>query len=131
MVNAKNAEVVNWLTQYGLNVSIQKPYSNKNNPEGRTALFGVIFEGKKDIFDALLANKIDVNLADIKGTTALMYAAQLGELEMLQKLLLASAHVNDKDFFGKTALCYVDIYLFNQNRKEIKSILQGYGAVCE
>lgn len=128
---AKDGSVIHWMAQNGVDVSVQKKYSNKNSPSGRTALFRVIFKGNQDLFDALLEENINVNLQDSKGDTALMMAVGAGRVYMVEKLLAAGADINVRNRFGSTALCVLRQYLIVPNRDEVEKILISKGAVCD
>jgi hypothetical protein len=127
---AHDASIVRWLVENGIDINVRKQISNTNSPAGRNALFEIIFSNQQDLFDAVIANHIDVNVADAQGTTPLMSAAGMGRFEMTKELLENGADVTAVNQWGNSALCEAEDYLIVPNRDLIIAQLKLNGAVC-
>lgn len=71
--------------------------------DGLTALSASIVTDRQDVFNRLIALRVNPSKRNIDGSTPLMIAAQIGDLKKLRTLLSRGANVNDQDPRGWTA----------------------------
>lgn len=67
-------------------------------------------ELKKEIFDVLLQQGIDLDMQDIDGNTVLHHAARLMNLEMVEYLIEHCSSVDKKNARGQTPAMYMALY---------------------
>src|SRR6478752_1863201 len=84
---------------------------NYNSGMG-TALMATVMSGNMNILKKLIANKADLNQADVQGKTALIYATFFNKNEIAKELITTGANKKQKDQDGRTALDYAN---FNKN----------------
>jgi ankyrin repeat protein len=98
---------------------------NAQKPDGETALYVAVNQGKDDVVKALINKRADVNIARINGWTPLMFAAEKGHLTITQALLSAPRiDINAKKPDGATAL-HVAV---NQGKDDVVKALIKQGA---
>ena len=129
--------------------------TGKNNHKTPPLHWAVTQNGSKEIIEALLDAKAEVNARDDDGHTPLHCAAATGKIEIVQLLLTHQADVNATDSYGSKPLHYaaekgskdiVELLLNNKadvnaanndgetplkmakNRKDIADILRQHGA---
>jgi ankyrin repeat protein len=127
---AADDQTLNALIKAGVDINTRTTIAYRNAPAGRNALFRVVDGKRMDLFKALIANHIDVNVQDRHGDSPLMMAAWDGRDEMVEELLQAGALPNLKDDFGKTALWFAQSDIFSSNQA-IVDMLKKAGGVCE
>ena len=76
---------------------------------GETPLHGAAYEGRREVAEALLANKADVNARNYEGETPLHWAAIAGHLDVAKVLLAAKADANVEAPNGYTPLRLAEI----------------------
>lgn len=70
-------------------------------------MYAVVYNGKPDVIEALLAADADVNdTCTEDGMSVLMYAAMFDMPEMIEFLIQNGANINARDYEGATALNY-------------------------
>lgn len=83
-----------------------KGYREKKDRAGNTPLHVAVEAGQKDMVQSLIANKVNVNVANNTNITPLMKAAQLDDVAILQLLLNVGASIGNKDVIDNTALVH-------------------------
>jgi ankyrin repeat protein len=127
---AEDAQTLEYLLRAGVDINLKTNETYSNAISGQTALHWVIDNNRKDLFDALIRNHIDVNAQDDHRVTPLMKATELGREEMVEDLLKAGALPNLKDRFGDTALCMAQHLLFGRNAKIVEALKEA-GGTCK
>jgi len=69
-----------------------------------TPLVDAVKSGNRDAALALIAQRVDVNVAEADGTTALHWAVQRNDIELVTRLIRAGARVNVKNAYGSTPM---------------------------
>ncbi|MBO7244669.1 MAG: ankyrin repeat domain-containing protein [Alphaproteobacteria bacterium] len=103
---------------------------DKQDSNGKTPLMVAVDWRREDVFDELMGNFADVNIADFEGRTALFYTIQKSPIRaryyepFLIRLLDDEADINHQNNEGNTALMTAIQYRW----KEGATILLNYGA---
>lgn len=111
---------------------------NKQNKMGRTPLhFNALLWGNIDVAKALIAQKADLNIADINGQTPLHYALSLRKWDLVKLYIDSGANVSLKDKNGDgideyvmkngdlTGFTLLFKYLNKENQDIIRARLAG------
>lgn len=93
--------------------------------DGAVALCWAASLGDLKQIKQMVAQGIDLNLADYDGRTAIHLASSEGHLDILHYLLLKSVNINPVDRWGRTPLDDAAI----ANNAEVISLLQQNGAI--
>lgn len=97
---------------------IELDLGTTSNNKSETALILAAKYGYKEVVDALITKKTNVNAKDNKNKTALMHAAKKGFKEITFELMAKNIEINGTDSQGKTLLMYAaqggDIEIVNE-----------------
>ena len=78
----------------------------QKDEHGETMMMIAAYMGHKDVIQALLDHKGDVNAVSKEGVTSLMRAAAAGKADVLKLLLSHNATVDARSNFGWTLLIF-------------------------
>jgi len=88
------------------------PNLNKLNKNGWSPLIIACYNGSKEVVEILMANGVNPNRSNLKGTTPLMFAKDSylrnRDFGILELLLNSGARLDLKDVHGKTIFDYTD-----------------------
>jgi ankyrin repeat protein len=99
---------------------------NKADKEGRTPLYWVAYNGRKEVAALLLENGAEVNKVRKNGETPLLVAARYGHKEVVALLLENGGEVNKADKGGRTPLFWA---AYNGRKEVVALLLENGGEV--
>ena len=79
---------------------------NSTNNVGRTPLILASINGNRDMTQALINLKADLNIKDKDGNTALMYSTFNNKISLVNIFITAKADLNIQNNVGATALIF-------------------------